>query len=111
MKNIKKGDLILLISALALGIILLITISLFFLGKGSTVIVKTNGEEYARLPLNKDTELLIHTEHGTNLLIIKNGRAWIESASCPQQICVKDGELSELDPIVCNHNFVSITLE
>ena len=81
------------------------------MGKGQTVVVKVNGEEYARLPLDKDTELPIEANGGTIRLIIHDGKAWIKSASCPKQICVADGELTELDPIVCNHHSVSITLE
>ena len=111
MKSVKKSDLILLGILLLIGIILLSLLALIFLGKGQTVVIKINGEEYARIPLDTDTELLIESEKGTNLLIVKDGKAWIERASCPKQICVEDGELTELDPIVCNHNLVSITLE
>ncbi|MBQ4135916.1 MAG: NusG domain II-containing protein [Clostridia bacterium] len=111
MKAIKKSDIILLICIILAGAILLCIFSAIFLKKGQTVVVKVNGEEYARLPLKKDTELLIEANGGTNLLIIRDGKAWVESASCPKQICVADGELSELDPIVCNHHSVSITLE
>lgn len=111
MKHVKKNDLILLICVILAGVLLLCLFSLIFMGKGQTVVVKVDGEEYARLPLSKDAELLIEGKNGTNLLVIKDGKAYIESASCPKQICVEDGELSELDPIVCNHNLVSITLE
>lgn len=111
MKTIKKWDIIIICSVLAVAIILLCIFALVFLNKGQTVIVKTDGKEYARLPLNKDAQLLIESKNGTNLLIIKDGKAYIESASCPKQICVNHGELSELSPIVCNHNQVSITLE
>ena len=111
MKILKKWDIIILCSILAVAIILLCIFALVFLGKGQTVIVKVNGEEYARLPLNEDTQLLIESENGKNLLIIKNNKAWIESANCPKQICVDHGEVSEISPIVCNHNRVSISLE
>ena len=111
MKAIKKSDIILLICIILAGAILLCIFSAIFLKKGETVVVKVNGEEYARLPLKKDSELLIEANGGTNLLIIRDGKAWVESASCPKQICVADGKLSELDPIVCNHHSVSITLE
>ena len=111
MKAVKRNDLILLICIILAGAILLGIFSAIFLKKGETVVVKVNGEEYARLPLKKDSELLIEANGGTNLLIIRDGKAWVESASCPKQICVADGELSELDPIVCNHHSVSITLE
>ena len=111
MKNIKKSDFILLGIILSVSIILIITFTLLFIGKGNTVIVRVDGEEYAKLSLDKDTELLIKTEYGENLLIIKDSKAWIESASCPKQVCVNSGELTELAPIVCKHNHVSITLE
>lgn len=111
MKLIKKWDIIIICSILALAIILLGVFMLFFFESGQTVIVKIDGEEYARLPLSENTELLVKSERGTNLLIIKDGEAWIESASCPKQICVNHGKLSELSPIVCNHNHVTVTLE
>lgn len=111
MKLIKKWDIIIICSILALAIILLGVFMLFFFESGQTVIVKIDGEEYARLPLSENTELLVKSERGTNLLIIKDGEAWIKSASCPKQICVNHGKLSELSPIVCNHNHVTVTLE
>ena len=111
MKIIKKSDIILLCSVLLLGAIAITILAFAFLGKGETVVVRIDGEEYARLPLNEDTEISIKSEHGENLLVIKDSSAFIKSASCPLQICVKTGELSELSPIVCKHNHVSITLE
>lgn len=111
MKSIKKNDFILLGSIILIGIILLLVLSFVFLGKGETVVVRVDGKEYARLPLSKDAELLIKSERGENLLIIKDSKAFVQSASCPQQICVKTGELSEILPIACKHNHVSITLE
>ena len=107
----KKNDIILISTVIICGIILLSVLAVIFLGKGETVVVKIDGEEYARLPLNTDTELPIKSELGENLLIIENGEAYIKSASCPKQICVNDGKLSEIDPIVCQHNHVSIILE
>lgn len=111
MKNIKRNDVILLCSVIVVGAILLSLLALFFLGKGQTVVVRVDGKEYAKLPLSKDTELTIESEYGKNLLIIKDSKAWIENASCPKKICVATGELSELTPIVCKHNHVSVTLE
>ncbi len=111
MKAIKKNDLILLCAIILLGIILLSVLAFIFLGKGEEVVVRVDGEVYAKLPLNKNAELLIESDHGENLLIIKDSKAYVESATCPRQICVQSGELSEISPIVCKHNHVSITLE
>ena len=111
MKVIKKWDIIILCAILAIAIVLLCVFSFLFLDKGQHIIVKADGKEYARLPINKDAQLLIESKNGTNLLIIKDGKAYIENATCPKQICVDHGELTELSPIVCKHNNVSITLE
>ena len=111
MKSIKKSDIILLCSLILVGIISITILAFLFWGNGKTVVVRIDGEEYARLPLGEDTELLITTEQGENLLIIKDSKAFVQSASCPKQICVSTGELSELLPIICKHNHVSITLE
>lgn len=110
-KAIKKSDIILICSAILLGIIILSILAAVFLGKGETVVVKLDGNEYARLPLNEDTELLITSELGENLLVIENGEAYIKSATCPKQICVAHGKATELDPIVCKHNRVSVIIE
>lgn len=111
MKSIKRNDIILFCSIIAIGAILLSILALVFLGKGETVIIRVDNKEYARLPLNEDTELLIKSEQGENLLVINGGKAYVRSASCPKQICVTSGELSEISPIICKHNHVSITLE
>ena len=111
MRAIRRNDIILLCSALLLGAILIAILAFSLLGKGQTVVVRVDGEEYARLPLNADTELLIKSSQGENLLIIKDSKAYVKSATCPMQICVNSGELSEISPIICKHNCVSITLE
>jgi hypothetical protein len=111
MKTVKRNDIILLCSLILAGAILLSVLAIVFLGKGQTMTVRIDGEEYTKLPLHKDTELLIKSEHGENLLIIKDSKAYVKSASCPKQICVNSGELSELSPIVCKHNRASITLD
>ena len=111
MKVIKRNDLILLCSLIAIGVILLTVLAFIFHGKGEQVVVRIDGEIYARLPLNEDTELLIESDFGENLLIIKDSKAYVKSASCPKQVCVNSGNLSDLSPIVCKHNHVSITLE
>ena len=107
----RKNDIILISVVIICGIILLSVLAVIFLGKGETVVVKIDGEEYARLPLNTDTELLIKSELGENLLVIENGEAYIKSATCPKQICVAHGKATELDPIVCKHNRVSVIIE
>lgn len=107
----KKTD-ILLLAAILLACALALTTAYLVLGKsGDTVVVTVDGEEYARLPLKEDTELVITTERGTNTLIINNGEAYIGEASCPDKVCVKTGHADELKSIVCLPNRVVVSVE
>ena len=81
------------------------------LGTGSEVVVRVDGEEYARLPLDKDTELLIESDRGSNLLVVKDGRAYISEATCPDLICVHTGYADELKSVVCLPNKVTVSIE
>lgn len=85
----------------------------FFLlrGEGNTVEVVVNGQPFDTYPLGQDARVPIVTEYGSNTLVIQDGRAWMESASCPDGICVahrsifRDGET-----IVCLPNRVTLTV-
>ena len=107
----KKNDILLLCATIAIAAALFALFSALYLGHGDEVLVRVNGKEYARLPLNKDTELLIEGDGGTNLLVIKDGKAYISEASCPDLICVKTGCADELKSIVCAPNKVSVSIE
>lgn len=107
----KKSDLILLLSILLGALLVFGIFALSMLGTGSEVVVRVGGEEYARLPLDKDTELLIESEKGSNLLLIKDGRAYISEASCPDLVCVHTGYADELKSIVCLPNEVTVSIE
>lgn len=107
----KKNDLILLCSLLLAALLLFGFFAALYLGKGESVVVRVDGEEYARLPLDEDTELLIEGVGGTNLLIIKDGKAYISEATCPDLVCIHTGYADELKSIVCLPNRVSVSIE
>ncbi len=107
----KKSDIILLCIILAVGLTILAVLAFIYVGNGEEVVVRVDGEEYARLPLYKDAELLIQGDGGTNLLIIKDRRAYITEASCPDLICVNTGYANELKSIVCLPNKVTVSIE
>ena len=106
----KKVDVILLVSILLCAFAVFTVFAVNLYGKGDQVVIKIDGEEYARLPLEKDTEILIESEYGTNLLVIKNRKAYIKEASCPDLICVKSGNADELKSIVCLPNKVTVSI-
>ena len=78
---------------------------------GDTVTVTINGELYATFPLSAEVRRDIAVGEHHNCLIIRDGKAMMESADCPDGICVahrpifRDGE-----SIVCLPHGVVITV-
>ena len=87
-KNSKKikNDII-FIGALILILVIIGGVLLIFRDEGNTVKVTVNGKLYATYPLDEDRTVEIKTENGYNVLIIENGQARVEEASCPDGIC------------------------
>ena len=96
-----KGTLVLLFIILAMAIALY---SVFRPRKtGDRVTVTVRGERVAEFSLLEDG---VHTLNGgTNTLEIKNGRARMTEADCPDRICVKEGWVSRMgECITCLPN-------
>lgn len=77
----------------------------FSRAEGVSVAVKINGVQTAVYPLSEDREVVITTgdnqEH-RNVLVIKDGKAFISEADCPDSICVKTRAASYVgETIVC----------
>lgn len=74
-----------------------------------------NGSLVEKIDLNSVTEerkIVLSGEHGKNTVIASRGRIKMDSADCPDKICVKHGELeSGGAPIVCLPNKVVIKFE
>ncbi len=72
------------------------------------VTISVDGEEIARFDLNENTEYLIPGyAGGTNRLIIRDGQAWVEEASCPDKLCVHQGRIRRAgEMIICLPNRV-----
>ncbi|MCR5182582.1 MAG: NusG domain II-containing protein [Clostridia bacterium] len=109
---IKKADIILFIIILAVGLavtVLPLTRTL----NDPEVKVTVNGETYGVYPLSEDrtVEILQNTSDGAgamkNVLVIRDGKCFMESASCHNQICVNHGPISGRGQvIVCLPNKV-----
>jgi hypothetical protein len=84
----------------------------FFLREeGNTVTVTVDREVYGEYPLYEDRVVEIRTGDSLNILVIRDGKAYMETASCPDGICTahkpifRDGE-----SIVCLPNKVVVTV-
>ncbi len=100
--------------------VLLLTVSMIglafylFRGEGNTVTVEIDGKVYGTYPLSEDRTVELRTgESGEelNLLVIKDGKAYVETATCPDGICAAHKPISrEGESIVCLPHKVVITV-
>ena len=106
-----KNDIILAV------VLLLISVAGLLLYKGlqtegDFAVVLIDGKEIARFALDSDTEYLIQTESGTNTLIIKEGKAFVSLADCPDGICKSHAPISKSgESIVCLPHGVVIKVD
>lgn len=74
--------------------------------------IAVNGQIIQTLDLSQDTELTIEgAGGGTNHLIVKDGMAWIDEASCPDKVCIHQGKIMmNRQMIVCLPNQMTATI-
>jgi hypothetical protein len=110
--NLKKRDIILIIALLAIASATLLAYRLLTKPSDDSkteIVVTIHGEEYGRYSIHKDQEIEIPAEYGTSILVIKDGKAKMESAGCPDQICVKHNKIHyNHDMIVCMPNEIIV---
>ena len=89
-----RADIILIAGLVIAGVIIGL-ILLFSNHNGKSVEVRVSGEIVKTFPLNGVTEYEIEgAGGGKNLLIIKEGSAWVEDADCPDKLCVNMGKIN-----------------
>lgn len=109
----RKNDLIFIT---ALLVILTLSGLAFFLCReeGDVVAVEIDGKEYGTYTLSEDRTIEIRTgENGEELnrLVIRDGKAFVEIATCPDGICAAHKPISrEGESIVCLPHRVVITV-
>ena len=100
--NTIKHDLILLAMFILIAAILFFIINRTDEIKGDYVLITLNNSEYARIPLDKDTVLSIDSDKGKNTVVVSDKEVYVESADCPDQICVDHAHIMyEGETIVC----------
>lgn len=81
--------------------------------EGRTAVISQNGKELYSIDLDTIDEpyTIKITGKYTNIISVERGRICVESADCPDQICVKHGWISEgSSPIVCLPNGLVIEI-
>lgn len=112
MRNvIRKGDIILLIALILFGLAL----SWFSVRNnitGQKVIVRVGGKEYGTYTLDKNRTITIRQNGHKNVIVIKNGKAFMKFSDCKNQICVHHASISSTrETIVCLPNKVTLEIE
>ena len=107
----KRNDIILIIIVLILGIGALIIMNLSK-KEGDKVVVSIAGNVVKTFDLHEDITYNIEGEDGKfNLLVIKDGKAHIEDASCPDKVCINFGEIQyNTEKITCLPNKVVVEI-
>ncbi len=103
-------DIILIVSLLVLALSVFLVFK-FTRRTGAYAEVSVNGEAVARYSLDIDGEYEING--GTNVLVIKDGAAYMKSASCPDKTCItrhKRGVSYDGETITCLPNRVRIEI-
>lgn len=93
--------------------ILIVAIQFFVFRKmGGQVIVSLDGETIGSYDLNKNQILLLENEYGSNTLEIRDGKANMIDADCPDKLCVSQSEISyQNESIICLPHHLIITVE
>ena len=106
-----KNDIILV--SVLMGVILLAILGILIFRKdGTKVKVTIDGKLFGEYSLDKDQTVEIKSDKGKNLLVIKDGKAYVESASCPDGICSSHKPISYGgESIICLPNKVVIEVK
>lgn len=114
-KNIlksRKKEIIAVLILILIAVILFVCIRVFAEDKGKYVKVYVKEKLTKTFDLEIDQEYFIETKRGYNLLVIKDGKARVLDADCPDKICVDKGAISKNDEsIICLPHNVVVTID
>ena len=78
---------------------------------GSNITITIDGAEYGTYSLLEEQTITIEQDGHINIIEIKDGEAFMKEASCPDQLCVDQNEISyDKESIICLPNKVVITV-
>ncbi|MBR4073662.1 MAG: NusG domain II-containing protein [Clostridia bacterium] len=104
----KKGDVVIFVSIIALAIISAVCLFIFNGNAGSTVVVKQNNKIVYEGSLGKDKVIGLKG----NRIVIEKNSVYMEQADCANQSCVKTGIIKKAgESIVCLPNKVTAEIK
>ncbi len=104
-----RADLILIAALLLLAGLLWLGLNL---GRreGGRVVVRVDGAVTERHSLSVDGVFPLNG--GSNILVIRDGQAWLSEANCPDLLCVRQGKIHYTGQVItCLPNRLTVTVE
>lgn len=110
--SIRKTDILLILALLALSVCLRAA-GLSSRGtSASQVTISVDGQREATLDLSRDAEYTVSGYGGgVNHVVIQDGEVWVDEASCPDKLCVRQGRVRDSGQmIICLPNRVVVEI-
>ena len=101
---------IIVIAAILIFSALLLLILTLIKKEGAVVSVEVNGQTVAEYSLDRNG--IYSLNGGTNVLVIEEGKAYLNYSDCPDHVCENTGKIHFVgETIVCLPNRVTITVK
>ncbi len=79
-------------------------------GKGSDVIIEASGKQWI-YPLDQNRVIPVAGPLGTTLVVIRDGKSFVQDSPCPDKLCVLAGSVSKPGQwIACLPNKVMVRI-
>lgn len=95
------------------SVVLICTVAIIFMNSLSgerIAVISKDGEELYRIDLSSVKESYT-VSVGGNTILVEHGYICMQSADCPDKLCVKQGKISDAGSIVCLPNKVIIEID
>ncbi len=100
-QTLRHADMILFLAIAALAAIAF-SVLCFFHTEGEYASVYVDGREVGRYPLSENREVTVPADGGYNVIVIRDGKADVTDADCPDGTCVHSRAVSGVgETIVC----------
>jgi hypothetical protein len=101
---------IIVIAAILLASLALLLVMTLTKEEGSVVVVEIDGATVAIYSLEENGEYSLNG--GTNVLVIENGKAYLNYSNCPDHTCERTGKIQYVgQSIICLPNKIAITIK
>lgn len=98
----KKKDLILGVGVIVIALVMMLIMHLTRSEDGNQIRITVDGKVYGTYALEKDQTIEVKNGDFYNKIRIKDGKAYMEEANCPDGYCEEQGKISgHTQTIVC----------